>query len=189
MKDTEEVVLASNSSWFPVGESFLAAQGIRLTREELALPPGSPSRETFWERFLSGSDYALRLAAQSSECPARFLSVSGEAGAGIEALQGLAASVSPGAGFLRRQRQWLCGTRALGCAQLPKGSQTLQQSRPQPPCGPTLLLKCAGLQPSAHAPPSGFQSVPPRGSGEEPSSLKQSWFRAPSICELIESCW
>ncbi|KAM7075694.1 thyroglobulin [Molossus nigricans] len=66
MKDTAEVVLASNSSWFPVGESFLAAEGILLTREELALPPGAPSRETFWERFLSRSDYALRLAAQST---------------------------------------------------------------------------------------------------------------------------
>lgn len=77
------MVLASNRSWFPVGESFLAAQGIRLTREELALPPGPPSRETFWERLLSGGDYALRLAAQSSECPAGSPPSPGEAGAGI----------------------------------------------------------------------------------------------------------
>nr|XP_019579661.1 PREDICTED: thyroglobulin [Rhinolophus sinicus] len=66
IQETEEIVLASNSSWFPLGESFLAAKGIRLTNEELALPPRSPSRETFSEKFLSGSDYAIRLAAQST---------------------------------------------------------------------------------------------------------------------------
>lgn len=65
------MVLASNNSWFPLGESFLAAKGIRLTQEELALPPLSPPRETFSEQFLSGGDYALRLAAQSSECHTR----------------------------------------------------------------------------------------------------------------------
>ncbi|XP_036904476.1 thyroglobulin [Sturnira hondurensis] len=66
IKETEEVVLASNNSWFPLGESFLAAKGIRLTNEELALPPLTPPQETFAERFLSGSDYAVRLAAQST---------------------------------------------------------------------------------------------------------------------------
>lgn len=70
IKETEEIVLASNSSWFPLGESFLAAKGIRLTDEELSLPPLSPSRESFSEKFLSGGDYAIRLAAQSSECHA-----------------------------------------------------------------------------------------------------------------------
>lgn len=74
IQETEEIVLASNSSWFPLGESFLAAKGVRLTNEELALPPSSPSRETFSEQFLSGSDYAIRLAAQSSECLALPLS-------------------------------------------------------------------------------------------------------------------
>ena len=34
LKETEEIVLASNSSWFPLGESFLAAKGIWLTDEE-----------------------------------------------------------------------------------------------------------------------------------------------------------
>ncbi|KAM5314931.1 thyroglobulin [Glossophaga mutica] len=66
IQETEEVVLASNNAWFPLGESFLAAKGIRLANEELALPPLSPPRETFSERFLSGGDYALRLAAQST---------------------------------------------------------------------------------------------------------------------------
>ncbi|XP_073086260.1 thyroglobulin [Manis javanica] len=66
IKETEEIVLASNSSWFPLGESFLAAKGIQLTNEELALPQLSPSREAFSEKFLSGGDDAIRLAAQST---------------------------------------------------------------------------------------------------------------------------
>ncbi|XP_006830780.1 PREDICTED: thyroglobulin [Chrysochloris asiatica] len=66
IKETEEVILASNNSWFPLGESFLAAKGIRLTSEEFSLPLTFSSRETFSEKFLTGSDYALRLAAQST---------------------------------------------------------------------------------------------------------------------------
>ncbi|XP_037369130.1 thyroglobulin [Talpa occidentalis] len=66
IKETEEIVLASNDSLFPLGESFLAAKGIRLTSEELALPQLSPSQETFTEKFLSGGDYAIRLAALST---------------------------------------------------------------------------------------------------------------------------
>ncbi|XP_032323561.1 thyroglobulin isoform X1 [Camelus ferus] len=66
IKETEEIVLDSSSSQFPLGESFLAAKGIRLTKEELALPPLPPSWETLLEKFLSGSDYAIRLAAQST---------------------------------------------------------------------------------------------------------------------------
>lgn len=70
IKETEEIVLASNSSQFPLGESFLVAKGIRLTSEELALPRLSPSWETISEKFLSGNDYVIRLAAQSSKCHA-----------------------------------------------------------------------------------------------------------------------
>nr|XP_058899033.1 thyroglobulin isoform X16 [Kogia breviceps] len=66
IKEAEEIVMDSNSSQFPLGESFLAAKGIRLTDEELALPRLSPPRETFLEKFLSGSDYAIRLAALST---------------------------------------------------------------------------------------------------------------------------
>ncbi|XP_022409716.1 thyroglobulin isoform X2 [Delphinapterus leucas] len=66
IKEAEEIVMDSNSSRFPLGESFLAAKGIRLTDEELALPRLSPPRETFLEKFLSGSDYAIRLAALST---------------------------------------------------------------------------------------------------------------------------
>ncbi|KAM9626953.1 thyroglobulin isoform 1-T1 [Trichechus inunguis] len=66
IKEAEEIVLVSNSSQFPLGESFLVAKGIRLSNKELSLPwPFSPW-ETFSEKFLMGSDYALRLAAQST---------------------------------------------------------------------------------------------------------------------------
>lgn len=68
IKETEEVVSASNGSSFPLGESFLAAKGIQLTSEELGLPPLYPSREAFSEKFLRGAEYAIHLAAQSSEC-------------------------------------------------------------------------------------------------------------------------
>ncbi|XP_060058359.1 thyroglobulin [Erinaceus europaeus] len=66
IKETKEIVLVSNSSQFPLGESFLAAQGIQLSSEELALTGLSSSRETFLEKFLSGGNYAIRLAAQST---------------------------------------------------------------------------------------------------------------------------
>lgn len=68
IKETKEIVSASNASSFPLGESFLVAKGIQLTSEELDLPPLYPSREAFSEKFLRGGDYAIRLAAQSSEC-------------------------------------------------------------------------------------------------------------------------
>lgn len=76
IKEAEEIVMDSNSSRFPLGESFLAAKGIQLTDEELALPRLSLPRETFLEKFLSGSDYAIRLAALSSECPVLLVSCS-----------------------------------------------------------------------------------------------------------------
>ncbi|XP_005398080.1 PREDICTED: thyroglobulin [Chinchilla lanigera] len=66
IKETEEIVSASNTSQFPLGESFLVAKGIRLTSEELSLPPQFPCREAFFEKFLRGSDYAIRLAAEST---------------------------------------------------------------------------------------------------------------------------
>ncbi|ERE63014.1 neuroligin-3 isoform 2 [Cricetulus griseus] len=67
IKETEEIVLASNGSSFPLGESFLVAEGIQLTSEELGLPPLHPLREeTFSEKFLRGAEYAIRLAAQST---------------------------------------------------------------------------------------------------------------------------
>ncbi|XP_003792914.1 thyroglobulin [Otolemur garnettii] len=67
MRETEEIASASNSSRFPLGESFLVAKGIRLSRAELGLPQGAPSWETFSERFLRGDDdHAVLLAALSA---------------------------------------------------------------------------------------------------------------------------
>ncbi|XP_004642544.1 thyroglobulin [Octodon degus] len=66
IKETEEIVSASNTSRFPLGESFLVAKGIRLTSKELSLAPQLLPQEAFFERFLRGSDYAIQLAAQST---------------------------------------------------------------------------------------------------------------------------
>ncbi|XP_004580794.2 thyroglobulin [Ochotona princeps] len=66
IKEAEELVSASNSSWFPLGESFLVAKGIQLTNEELGLSPVYPSRKALSENFLRGGDGAIRLAAQST---------------------------------------------------------------------------------------------------------------------------
>ncbi|OBS79765.1 hypothetical protein A6R68_22034 [Neotoma lepida] len=71
IKETEEIVSASNGSSFPLGQSFLVAKGIQLTSEELGLPPLYPSQEAFSKEFLRGGEYAIRLAAQSSECSAQ----------------------------------------------------------------------------------------------------------------------
>uniref|UniRef100_A0A670JRN4 Thyroglobulin n=1 Tax=Podarcis muralis TaxID=64176 RepID=A0A670JRN4_PODMU len=62
----EQLIKDSNSSHFPFGQSFLVAKGITLTDEEL-LSDISPSASiTISEGLLTGSDYAIRLAAQSS---------------------------------------------------------------------------------------------------------------------------
>ncbi|XP_055482670.1 thyroglobulin isoform X1 [Psammomys obesus] len=66
IKETEEIVSASNGSSFPLGETFLVAKGIQLANEELGLPPLYPSREAFSEKFLRGGEYAIHLAAQST---------------------------------------------------------------------------------------------------------------------------
>ncbi|CAH7110010.1 Tg [Phodopus roborovskii] len=66
IEEMEEIVLASNGSSFPLGESFLAAKGIQLASEELGLPPLHPSREALSEKFLRGGGYAIYLAAQST---------------------------------------------------------------------------------------------------------------------------
>lgn len=65
MEEAEQLILASNSSHFPFGESFLMAKGIQLTDKDL-LRSAQPYRtEEVSEALLSGSDYALQLAAQS----------------------------------------------------------------------------------------------------------------------------
>lgn len=99
LKEAEEIVSASDSPRFPLGESFLVAKGIRLTSEELGLPPLLPSREAFFQKFLRGSDDAIRLAAQSSECwVLRFSALPCRP-------QGSAAPLSQAGGLLGKKRQ------------------------------------------------------------------------------------
>ncbi|XP_007938731.1 thyroglobulin [Orycteropus afer afer] len=66
IEEAEEIISASNRSGAPLGEIFLASKGIQLTNEELSLSPTFSFREMVSEKFLSGSDYALHLAAQSA---------------------------------------------------------------------------------------------------------------------------
>ncbi|XP_060099091.1 thyroglobulin [Heteronotia binoei] len=60
----ERLIRESNSSRFPFGQSFLMAEGLMLTEDEL-LNYSQPGI-TFSEGFLTGRDYAIRLAAQST---------------------------------------------------------------------------------------------------------------------------
>ncbi|XP_069634735.1 thyroglobulin [Haliaeetus albicilla] len=66
MEEAEQLIRASNRSHFPFGESFLMAKGIRLTDNDL-LRSARPyeSEVVVSEKLLSGSDYALQLAAWS----------------------------------------------------------------------------------------------------------------------------
>lgn len=66
MEEAEQLILASNRSHFAFGESFLMAKGTQLTDRDL-LRSARPyeSEVVVSEKLLSGSDYALQLAAQS----------------------------------------------------------------------------------------------------------------------------
>ncbi|KAM9235195.1 thyroglobulin [Leptosomus discolor] len=66
MEEAEQLILASNRSHFAFGESFLMAKGIQLTDNDL-LRSARPyeSEVVVSEKLLSGSDYALQLAAWS----------------------------------------------------------------------------------------------------------------------------
>ncbi|KAM4704913.1 thyroglobulin [Rhinophrynus dorsalis] len=67
INEAEELIAASNTSHFPLGQSFLTANGIRLTESDLFHPDGFfKSGITFSERFLSQDAYVLQLAAQST---------------------------------------------------------------------------------------------------------------------------
>lgn len=137
IKETEEIVLASNSSWFPLGESFLAAKGIQLTDEELSLPQPSPSRETFSEKFLSGDDYAIRLAAQSSECHALLASCSsllGRQGLELAALQSSSRLCGPG--FPRPAGPWERKDKVVLCTSQSWHDAHLSGVCPNPPAQP-----------------------------------------------------
>ncbi|XP_052559967.1 thyroglobulin isoform X1 [Tympanuchus pallidicinctus] len=66
IEETEQLIQASNTSHFPFGESFLMAKGMQLMDSDL-LRSTRPyeSEMMISEKLLSGSDYALQLAAQS----------------------------------------------------------------------------------------------------------------------------
>ncbi|NXW95018.1 THYG protein, partial [Alopecoenas beccarii] len=66
MEEAEQLILASNSSHFPFGESYLMAKGIQLTDNDL-LRSARPyeSELVVSEELFLGSDYALQLAAWS----------------------------------------------------------------------------------------------------------------------------
>ncbi|KFO85123.1 Thyroglobulin, partial [Buceros rhinoceros silvestris] len=66
MEEAEQLILASNRSRFAFGESFLMAKGLQLTDNDL-LRSARPyeSEVVVSEKLLSGSDYALQLAAWS----------------------------------------------------------------------------------------------------------------------------
>lgn len=65
--EAEQLIVASNGSHFPFGESFLMAKGIQLMDHDLLhFTQSFQSGTMFSEKILTGSDYAIRLAAQSS---------------------------------------------------------------------------------------------------------------------------
>ncbi|XP_019403055.1 PREDICTED: thyroglobulin [Crocodylus porosus] len=65
--EAEQLIVASDDSHFPFGESFLMAKGIQLMDQDLLhFTQSFQSGTTFSEKLLTGSDYAIRLAAQST---------------------------------------------------------------------------------------------------------------------------
>ncbi|XP_025021113.1 thyroglobulin, partial [Python bivittatus] len=65
VNNVEQLIQESNSSHFPFGQSFLMTQVSMLTGEE-PWSNFSQLEVTFSETLLAGSDYAIRLAAQST---------------------------------------------------------------------------------------------------------------------------
>uniref|UniRef100_A0A8C2TCI6 Thyroglobulin n=1 Tax=Coturnix japonica TaxID=93934 RepID=A0A8C2TCI6_COTJA len=66
IEETEQLIRDSNTSHFPFGESFLMAKGMQLTDSDLLRSTRPYESEMMVsEKLLSGSDYALQLAAQS----------------------------------------------------------------------------------------------------------------------------
>ncbi|XP_054023137.1 thyroglobulin [Dryobates pubescens] len=66
LEEAEQLILASNRSHFAFGESFLMANGIQLTDKDLLRSSQLYESEVVVsEKLLSGSDYALQLAAHS----------------------------------------------------------------------------------------------------------------------------
>ncbi|XP_043922872.1 thyroglobulin [Protopterus annectens] len=67
IEEANEIIKTTNSSFLPFGYGFLMANGIQFTNRELFISLESFQSETdFLEKLLSGTDYAIRLAAQST---------------------------------------------------------------------------------------------------------------------------
>ncbi|XP_074840896.1 thyroglobulin [Carettochelys insculpta] len=67
MDEAEQLILASNGSHIPVGQSFLMAKGLQLTDDDLLrFAETFQSGAAFSEKLLMGSNYAVQLAAQST---------------------------------------------------------------------------------------------------------------------------
>ncbi|XP_053323895.1 thyroglobulin [Spea bombifrons] len=67
IEEAEDFIEASNTSRFPFGQSFLLANGIRLSEMDLLHADGSfKSGVTFSESFMNRDNYHLQLAAQST---------------------------------------------------------------------------------------------------------------------------
>ncbi|KAJ6663125.1 hypothetical protein lerEdw1_010718 [Lerista edwardsae] len=64
VSEVEELIRASNGSHFPFGQSFLMAKGVLLTDDELL--NFSQLGTVVSEKLLTGSNYAIQLAAQST---------------------------------------------------------------------------------------------------------------------------
>ncbi|XP_041941809.1 thyroglobulin [Alosa sapidissima] len=62
----EDLISVSNSSHVPMGYSFLLAEGVRLSPQELLLSPAAPTGAQLSEALLSHSSSSLRLAAHST---------------------------------------------------------------------------------------------------------------------------
>ncbi|XP_048452133.1 thyroglobulin [Rhincodon typus] len=65
ISQAEEIMVDSKNSNTTFGQAFLSASGIQLTENELQSFGMFQSAPSFSEALLSGSDYAVRLAAQS----------------------------------------------------------------------------------------------------------------------------
>ncbi|XP_055780470.1 thyroglobulin-like [Salvelinus fontinalis] len=103
-EEAERLVLLSNSSHVPLGYSYLLAEGVRLTSDELLHALSSSHQTTLLsDRLLSHSHSALRLAAHST---LRFYWQSQQA-VSVEERQSLLLGYQPYRPQCDAHRQWL----------------------------------------------------------------------------------
>ncbi|XP_042171184.1 thyroglobulin isoform X1 [Oncorhynchus tshawytscha] len=102
-EEAERLVLLSNSSHIPLGYSYLLAEGLRLTSDELLHALSSDQTTLLSDRLLSHSHSALRLAAHST---LRFYWQSQQA-ASVEERPSLLLGYQPYRPQCDAHRQWL----------------------------------------------------------------------------------